>query len=138
MMAALTGMAESQLHKIFEVAKTGTLYSIKISASDKLMKGDVLANHINRMRFVPGFEDWGDMHDGDAIYPPVDDEHHLNYVANPLQVKRASTLDKMITTCGYHQEMASVVRALETGLYDLPIILFLSSKKDPLMRGFNR
>ena len=41
MMASLTSMAESQLHNIFAVAKTGVSYAIKISASDKLVKSDV-------------------------------------------------------------------------------------------------
>ena len=83
-----------------------------------------LAHHIDGVWFVPGFESWGDMYDGDSIYPPIDDEHHANYEADPLEIKRASTLDKMIIACRYHQEMASVVHALETGLYDNLLLLF--------------
>ena len=54
MMTALTSMSESQLHSEFVVAKTGIPYATRTPASDKLVKGDVLANHVDGMQFIPG------------------------------------------------------------------------------------
>ena len=54
MMKALTSMSESQLHSEFVVAKTGIPYATRTPASDKLVKGDVLANHVDGMQFIPG------------------------------------------------------------------------------------
>ena len=64
------------------------------------------------------------MHNGKSIYPPIDDVDHDDYVADPLEIRRASTLNEMIMACGYYQEMASVVRALEIGVYNNLVLLF--------------
>ena len=52
MMASLTAMAESQLHDVFAVAKTGILYTIRISNSDKLVQSNLLVHHNDRVQFV--------------------------------------------------------------------------------------
>ena len=124
MIASLTTMAKSQLHNIFRVAKTGIMYTIRISNSDKLVKSNLLVHHTDGLQFVLGFKGWGDLYDSDSIYPMIDDEHHGNYAPDPLKVKRAGMLNAMIQACRYHQEMASMVHMLGAGLYNNLLLLF--------------
>ena len=124
MIGSLTGMVESQLHDIFAVTKTGNPYAINISPHDELVKPEVLQDHREHTRFVPGFEGWDEEQDGDPIYPPILDENHANYDADPLKVKRQKTLRDMIVACGYYRQMAQAVRMIETGVYDNLLLLF--------------
>ena len=68
MMGLLTSMVESQLHNLFAVAKTGTQCAINISASDKIVKREVLDGHIDGLGLVPGYEIWGETHDEEKNY----------------------------------------------------------------------
>ena len=102
MMGSLTGMVESQLHNLFAVAKTGNQYAINISPTDQLVKLDMLQAHTDTLQFVPGFEIWGEEHDGDIIYPPILDINHANYEADLLRVKGQNTLRNMFVACGYY------------------------------------
>ena len=102
MIGSLTSMVESQLHDIFAVTKTGNPYAINISPHDELVKQDVLRNHNEGVQIVPGFEIWDEEQDGDPIYPPILDENHGNYDADPLKVMNWKTLKDMIVVCRYY------------------------------------
>ena len=91
-----------QLHDIFAVTKTGIQYTINISPTDQLVKQDVLQGHNEGVQIVPGFEMWKEKQDGDPVYPPILDDHHGNYDADPLNIMNRKTLKDMIVACRYY------------------------------------